>query len=163
MEKCEDIFEDREIKEIDLCKKAIETYWQGYYEYSEIELSEGVQHDILTKSFYDAEGLAKEKEGKRYGAPGWEHAKLVYGIPPGKEEKHFFVSSNGMEKDKFQKWQSFIGEKFEGNDLKFFYFERNEKQTCLFSEQSEENKVLRSRFLLLSEAKEQGSSNGFYF
>lgn len=123
MEKSENIFEGREVKEIDLCRKAIELYLRGKLEFTKQEDTDELKEYREYEVAQNAESLSSQSDGLRIGAPGWSHVKLVYGIPPGEEEKHFFVVSNGMEESKFQKWQSFIGEKFEENNLNFFYFE----------------------------------------
>ncbi len=59
-----------------------------------------------------AEALATQSDGLRLlGAPGWQHAKLIYDVSPGKEGKYFFINANGMDEKQFQKWQLFIGGK----------------------------------------------------
>lgn len=121
MTKHENIPIPEEFKEIDNCKKAIEIYWRGYYEFSKVNSSQETERDILTMSFNDAEDLAQGTD-MRYGAPGYGDAKLEYGIPLGQEEKLFYIKANGMNEREFNKWQSFIGKKFEKNDLKFYYF-----------------------------------------
>ncbi len=81
------------------------------------------EQDILYKSTSDATALAENSEGLRYGAPGWSQAKIEYAVPPDqdKDEKYFFISANGMNETDFQKWQKYVGEKFEANGLKFHY------------------------------------------
>jgi hypothetical protein len=110
-----------ELSELNNCKRAIEVYWRGIYEFLKVVSNNEIEKDILVMSLSDAEELLQGHD-IRYGAPGWGHAKLEYREPPTSDEKYFFVNSNGMDEKKFQEWQSFIGKKFEENELRFYYF-----------------------------------------
>jgi hypothetical protein len=104
------------------CHRAIEIYWSGYYEYQKSEMTdEEIKNDALEHAFNDAEKLASGTD-MRYGAPGLGGTKLEYGILRGEGDKYFYLRQNGMDDEKFKKWQEYIGKKFEEEGLRFNYF-----------------------------------------
>jgi hypothetical protein len=65
------------------------------------------------KASQEATYLATTPYGLRIGAPGWPDTKLYWDFrDPDHERKIFFLNSNGMEEDKFERWQDFVAEKF---------------------------------------------------
>ena len=115
---------EKEPEEIELCKKAIDLYLLGQQEFIGQEDTEKKKKYREYDAFQSAESLSTSSDGLRLGAPGWMHAKLRFAIPKGEEEEKFYVSPNGMNEDEFQKWQEFIGKKFEENGLGFHYLEK---------------------------------------
>ena len=103
--------------------KAAEVYLEGKDEFENIQTTEVDKNIRGGEIRGHALGLTEDSdEGTRIGAPGRSEVKWIYYIPPGEEEKYFFIKANGMDDKDFKKWQSFIGKKFANNNLKFYYF-----------------------------------------
>lgn len=110
------------------CQIAIRVYQEALYESREMNLSndESIQHQIEGYVRHNSSYLASRRggsEGLRIGAPKYHHTKLRYSfMPPDYSEKYFHISANGLDNESFQQWQKKVGEKFEAEGLKFYYF-----------------------------------------
>ena len=99
--------------DVEYCHSALLLYLESYLPFLGEQDSPKKKADRKYRAFQDATSLATTPHGLRIGAPGWPDAKLYWVFRyPDNERKIFYINGNGMDENKFEKWQDFIAEKF---------------------------------------------------
>ena len=111
---------ERDSEKIKLFEKAVKVFLEGRDEYSNIEMDDELSKNVRQGEILNfAKNLFTSSENaSRIDSPGWGKTKLAFDD----ENREFSIQANGMNEEDYQKWQKFIGKKFEENGLKFYYF-----------------------------------------
>lgn len=114
---------ESEKNELELCKKAIETYFQAYCEYLNLkpDLADDVAKSNLTRLEDDARTLLQSLSGDgelRLNNPkGPGYSKLIYINDSETRGKAFHVYSSIVTEEEFDKWKIFLTKKFKERGL----------------------------------------------